>query len=465
MVLIKLKVPAPVLLVIALLASGLAGLCLCQSSRSDQAEELAADLKALESAGVGTDESGLLEFFKKQTVSDAQRRKIGELIKQLGDECFRVREAATRELKAMGAAALPALQQATQHEDPEVAIRAKRCGEDIENGRRTDTELLARAARVLSTHNSSKAVEVLLSFLPDAADSGVEDEIIRALTALTRSGDKAHPPLVQALTDKSPLRRVAAGEALANLPEHDEAVRRLIQDAEPLVRLRVSLVLVCSGDRRVVPQLIDIVPQLTRDQVWQVEDVLYRLSDGKVLPLLISGDEAARKVYRDGCLAWWKEHGAKADLAVLRSGPRRKATLQVRASQTWANPAGVSHAPYKAIDGNRHTSWYAGEHAPPDGTGIWIEVDAMTVRQLGGLYLVTAQSPNGPTAHEIWVSAEPIGDDRTKAKLVHTFKGLTHEGDLLHLEFPNHLSGRYVQIRTTASPSWVAWTEIELGVR
>jgi hypothetical protein len=94
-----------------------------------------------------------------------------------------------------------------------------------------------------------------------------------------------------------------------------------------------------------------------------------------------------------------------------------------------------------------------------------MEVDAMTVRPLGGFHLVTSQTPSGPTVHEIWVSAEPIGDDRTKAKLVHTFKGQTHNGDVLHFEFPKRLSGRYVQIRTRESPSWVAWSEIELGVR
>jgi len=115
-------------------SSRLAGLCLCPSVRSDQAEELAADIKALKNAGVGTDEPGLLEFFKKQIVSDAQRRNIGELIKQLGDDRSRVRETATRELTATGAAALPALQQAKDHRDPEVAIRAKRCLEDERGG-------------------------------------------------------------------------------------------------------------------------------------------------------------------------------------------------------------------------------------------------------------------------------------------------------------------------------------------
>ena len=44
--------------------------------------------------------------------------------------------------------------------------------------------------------------------------------------------------------------------------------------------------------------------------------------------------------------------------------------------------------------------------------------------------------------------------------------GLTElELKILRFEFPKRLSGRYVQIRTTESPSWVAWAEIELGVR
>ena len=89
-------------------------------------------MKVLKNAGVGTDEPGLVEFFSKHIVSDAQRRNIGELIKQLGDHRFRgFRERATRELKAMAPAALLALQQATHHGDLEVASRAKRCLEAL----------------------------------------------------------------------------------------------------------------------------------------------------------------------------------------------------------------------------------------------------------------------------------------------------------------------------------------------
>jgi hypothetical protein len=62
------------------------------------------------------------------------------------------------------------------------------------------------------------------------------------------------------------------------------------------------------------------------------------------------------------------------------------------------------------------------------------------------------------------VSQEPIGEDRSKAKLVHTFNGPTQNLQALKLDFPPGLSARYVQIRTTQSPSWVAWAAIEVHV-
>jgi hypothetical protein len=309
----------------------------------------------------------------------------------------------------------------------------------------------------LSARKSAKAIEVLLAFLPEAAASGVEEDIIGAVTDLAVSEGKAHPALVPALTDQLPLRRAAAGQALARAGprEHLEAVRKLLNDAEPSVRLRVSLELVCAGDRKVVPALIDLLPHVTRDQAWQVQDVLCRLG-GRTAPQLPPGDQAAaRQKYRDECHAWWKGHGAKADLARLAGGPRRKAKVRARASGSWGQ-----NIPDKAFDGDRNTMWNAG-----GGPQQWIEADLGAVRQLGGLLLVPSMLPDGPTTHEIWVSTQPMGGDRTKGRLVHTFKGHTKDRDALRFDFPKGSSGRYVQIRTTASPTWVAWIEIELGVR
>ena len=63
------------------------------------------------------------------------------------------------------------------------------------------------------------------------------------------------------------------------------------------------------------------------------------------------------------------------------------------------------------------------------------------------------------------MSDEPIGNDAAKARLVHTFKGETDTGQELKHTFAHGFAARYVQIRTTESPSWVAWDRIDLQVR
>jgi hypothetical protein len=78
--------------------------------------------------------------------------------------------------------------------------------------------------------------------------------------------------------------------------------------------------------------------------------------------------------------------------------------------------------------------------------------------------LIPVQDIVGPTTHEVWVSNEPIGDDRSKAKLAHTFKGEPKNAEELKFTFPKDMTARYVQVRTTQSPTWIAWWEVEIRV-
>jgi hypothetical protein len=150
--------------------------------------------------------------------------------------------------------------------------------------------------------------------------------------------------------------------------------------------------------------------------------------------------------------------GALSDLAP-GSPPMNMATAWnkgVRASSIEGN----DRTPEKAFDGNKDTWWGSGTYAP-----AWIERDLGASRPLAGITLVTSQTPDCETVHEVWVSDEPIGNDRSKAKLVHTFKGQTANQQVHKLDFPRDLSARYVEILTTASESWIAWCEIEIRVR
>ncbi|HJT32492.1 MAG TPA: hypothetical protein VJ783_10650 [Pirellulales bacterium] len=54
--------------------------------------------------------------------------------------------------------------------------------------------------------------------------------------------------------------------------------------------------------------------------------------------------------------------------------------------------------------------------------------------------------------------------DRSKARLVHTFHGPTVNQQPLKFDFPKGLIARYAQVRTTQSPTWISWWEVEIRV-
>lgn len=106
-----------------------------------------------------------------------------------------------------------------------------------------------------------------------------------------------------------------------------------------------------------------------------------------------------------------------------------------------------------AVDGDRHTRWGSGEYAPQ-----WISVQLDGPSTVAGVRLRVDQLPPGRTTHEVAVAAE----DGVFAT-VHTFEGETQAGDVLEVTFDEPFANVVsVRVTTTASPSWVAWAEIEV---
>src|SRR5437773_2220100 len=68
-----------------------------------------ADEKTLRAAGVGVVGPRLLEFLRGQSPTPPDPRELTALIRQLGADSFQAREKASRRLKALGKAAVPAL--------------------------------------------------------------------------------------------------------------------------------------------------------------------------------------------------------------------------------------------------------------------------------------------------------------------------------------------------------------------
>src|SRR5438045_1603868 len=81
------------------------------SAARAQNDTRADDEKVLKAADVATDGPGLLAFFRKHTPTPEDEKRVGELVRQLGDKAFRVREKAAADIIALGATALPALRE------------------------------------------------------------------------------------------------------------------------------------------------------------------------------------------------------------------------------------------------------------------------------------------------------------------------------------------------------------------
>src|SRR5262245_66642173 len=73
-----------------------ASLLLCTTLSLAADDVATADERQLRDAGVGTDGPALLEFFRRRTLTDADRAAVAKLIIQLGDENSHQRDEASR---------------------------------------------------------------------------------------------------------------------------------------------------------------------------------------------------------------------------------------------------------------------------------------------------------------------------------------------------------------------------------
>jgi hypothetical protein len=275
------------------------------------------DQKILRDLGLGIDGPALLDYFKKRTYPEANPKEMALLVEQLGDEDFEIREKAHDRLLALGAGALVGIKEAKKSKDPEVSRRADELRHRIEA--KAEPAIQAATARLIARAKPAGAAEVLLGYLPFAADQQVTDEICKALGAVALRAGQLEASVVQSLDDKIPVKRAAAAEALvrARVTDRLPAVRKLLKDADPSVRLRVALAMVPLKEKEILPALVDVLAYLTPDQLWPVEEILVRLAGDKAPSVSLGSTEATRKVCRDAWQAWLDKEGNTASLAKL----------------------------------------------------------------------------------------------------------------------------------------------------
>ena len=91
--------------------------CAEQEKANDPEEEL------LKKAGVKTTDEELLNFFRRRSLTDAERHHVETLIRQLGSRWYEERQKASKELTTLGSPTRVFLQSARKDADPEIEIR------------------------------------------------------------------------------------------------------------------------------------------------------------------------------------------------------------------------------------------------------------------------------------------------------------------------------------------------------
>jgi HEAT repeat protein len=262
-----------------------------------------------------TDGPVLLAAFRKRTLTPEQVTAALAHVAALDDEKYATRQRAMADLVALGPPVVPLLRRAVPGKSLEQASRLEQCIEQIAKVHGTD-DLPTVAARLVALRKPTGATAALVAYLPFNDDELMQAEVAAALHRLARTG----PPdvsVVKALEDSMPVRRAVAGEVLAavNDAEVRAAVRKLLADPDPAVRLRVAVALACAADKEAVPVLIELVGELPADQAWQADEILRTIAGAKAPPGT-ADDAAACKKLQGAWRAWHTANAGNLKLAV-----------------------------------------------------------------------------------------------------------------------------------------------------
>ena len=289
------------------------------SAPAAQNAALSQDEQILKHAGIATDGQGLIDYFRRHTLSAEEQAALRQRATQLGNNIFSVRVKATDDLIRAGRASLPWLRETAKSSDGETSRRARYCIQVIEQNTRLG--LSATASRVLAERRPAGATEALLSYLPFADESWVEEEIRHSLKQLAAADAKALSRIEKALTDPADQCRAAAAWILgaSSDPEWRRQVVPLLTDKSGEVRFLAASSLFYAREPAAVPALIGLLAADSADLAWRSEDLLFRLAgdNGPAVWLDSSRDNNGAKV-RAAWEAWWRSNQAKIDWKAVR---------------------------------------------------------------------------------------------------------------------------------------------------
>ncbi|MCI0460499.1 MAG: HEAT repeat domain-containing protein [Gemmataceae bacterium] len=295
----------------------------CGAARADALDE-DPDVTLLREARVPRGAAGLLDFLARRSGGEADLKDLQRLVRQLGHARFGERERAAEKLVGLGPAALGALRRAFDDPDKEIARRARECVQKIVQ--EWDPALTGAAVRHLLRLRPDGIIPALVRYVPYATESDTEEEVWFGLDSLTEREGKPHPALLKALQDPVPARRAAAACLVGRRGDsaQREAIRKLLDDADAVVRLRAAQGLLGAGEKAAIPTLVALLSDDSAEVRWQAEEMLrWAAGDGAPGIMVGAGTARERQKCRDAWKAWWQDHGPKLDLAKRERDYRR----------------------------------------------------------------------------------------------------------------------------------------------
>ncbi len=218
-------------------------------------------IQLLEKHGIQPSADSLSNYLDSLHPNAETREKVEQLVRQLGDDDFAVREDATRKLLRMPIASRTTLVDAATGGDPEIRWRARSI---LEQASKQSEQIYYAIAFLVKDHKIPGLIGHILSAIPYFDKPHLQHVAHRALKSIATEKDV--PTLRAGLSSKSYAVRIAAivtieSVALKNELGNDtkNLIKSLLPDQDQRVRLAAARAIANFGDRNCFAVLLDLI--------------------------------------------------------------------------------------------------------------------------------------------------------------------------------------------------------------
>lgn len=239
-----------------LLLLGSVAAALCATAAAQDRAALEPAIQLLRAHGIEPTAESIGQYLRSLHPDSSAQKRLAELVRQLGDDEFARREAATYELLRLPLLAPEELQRAAAGPDPEVRWRAQQI---LQTADRRSAELLAAAFEVIQGLPLKGLAAGVLAAVPLCREDWLLHGARGALGATVEPADATL--LRGSLGGGHTESRVSAVGALATLAGETSAVDLvpLLEDTDLKVRFAAALAVANFGRREALPVLVDLL--------------------------------------------------------------------------------------------------------------------------------------------------------------------------------------------------------------